>query len=106
MAEEKRALKLRYSKLVAPRLAEIWRYTAQRYGFDQAVQYLQFLDERTENIGINYMQGREIPAQSGYRFQVLQSRSKGHGYAVVYEVRESEIFIFDYYHAGHLFSLG
>jgi plasmid stabilization system protein ParE len=100
MAEETRHLNLRYSLLVQPRLEEIWLWNADRYGDRHATQFVDFLRQRTLRLGSDYGKGRPVPTRPSYRHMVLKKRARGHGYVVVYQVLENEVFIFDYFHTA------
>jgi plasmid stabilization system protein ParE len=100
MAERPRELTLQYSLLVAPRLAEIWRWNAQRYGDEHATRFLEFLDERTRTLKTEFLRGRAVPNRPTYRYLLIRKRTRGHGYVLVYEIRQSEVFILNYFHTA------
>lgn len=100
MAERPRELTLQYSLLISPRLAEIWRWNAQRYGEDHATRYVEFLEQKTRTLKTEYVRGHSVPKRPAYRYMTIKRRAKGHGYVVVYEIRETELFIFYYFHTA------
>ena len=100
MAEEPRPLTLRYSSRIEPRLAEIWQWNADRYGEAHADEYVTFLRAETRSLQINYLKGRTVPQFPTYRHISIQTRTKSHGYVVVYEVRATEIYVFYYFHTA------
>jgi plasmid stabilization system protein ParE len=100
MAEKPRQLALRYSLLVKPRLAEIWRWNAERHGEAHATNYLEYLRNRTLALGSEYRGGRVVPGRSSYRYTTFKKRGRGHGYVAVYQVLETEVYIFYYFHTA------
>lgn len=100
MAERPRKLKLRLSLHVNPRLADIWRWNADKYGDAHATEYVDFLKRRTRELETYYALGREVPTRPAYRYMTFKTRASGHAYVVVYQVLESEIYVFDYFHTA------
>jgi len=100
MAQGPRQLTLRYSLLVNPRLAEIWRWNAERYDEAHATKYLDFLERHTRALRTEYLRGRTVPIRPSYRYITIRKRAKGHGYVVVYQIRDTEVFIFYYFHTA------
>ena len=100
MAQRPRELTLQYSLLVKLRLAEIWRWNAERYGEDHATKYIGFLEQHTRALKLEYLRGRGVPGRPSYRYITIKKRVKGHGYVVVYQICETEIFIFYYFHTA------
>jgi plasmid stabilization system protein ParE len=100
MAQRPRELALQYSLLVKPRLAEIWRWNAERYDEAHATKYVEFLEQHTRTLKSEYLRGRAVPDRPSYRYITIKTRVKGHGYVVVYQIRETEIFIFYYFHTA------
>jgi plasmid stabilization system protein ParE len=100
MAQGPRQLTLRYSLLIKPRLAEIWRWNADKYGEAHATEYVEFLRNRTRTLRSEYPRGRVVPSRSSYRYVTLKKRARGHGYVVVYQVLETEVYIFYYFHTA------
>jgi plasmid stabilization system protein ParE len=100
MAEKPRRLILSYSLLVKPRLAEIWRWSAERFGEKHATKYVDFLESRTRVLESDYLKGKPVPNRPSYRYVVLKTRAKGHGYVVVYQIRPSDIFVLYYFHTA------
>ena len=100
MAQRPRELTLQYFLLVKPRLAEIWRWNAERYDEDHATKYVGFLKQHTRTLKSEYSRGRAVPGRPSYRYITIKKRVKGHGYVVVYQIRETEIFIFYYFHTA------
>jgi plasmid stabilization system protein ParE len=100
MAQRSRQLNLRYSLLVKPCLAEIWRWNVERYGEVHATQYVDFLETQTRALQLDYLRGQPVPNRPSYRYVTIKKRSKGHGHIVVYEIRETEVFIFYYFHTA------
>jgi plasmid stabilization system protein ParE len=100
MAQRPRQLRLRFSLLVKPRLAEIWRWNADKYGESHATEYLKFLRNKTRALRSEYLRGREVPGHTSYRYMTFKKRARGHGYVIVYQVLETEVYIFDYFHTA------
>jgi plasmid stabilization system protein ParE len=100
MAQRPRRLTLRYSLLIKPRLAEIWRWNADKYGEAHATAYLEFLKSETLALQSDYQRGRVVPIRPSYRYMTIKKRRRGHGYVVVYEVLETEVHIFYYFHTA------
>ena len=61
MAEEPGELTLRFSELASARLAEIWRWNANKYGAAHATQNLDFLKRKTCTLQTQYAKGRLVP---------------------------------------------
>jgi plasmid stabilization system protein ParE len=100
MAQGPRRLTLSYSLLVKPRLAEIWRWNADKYGEAHATEYLEFLRHQTLSLQSDYQRGRVVPIRPSYRYFTLKKRARGHGYVVVYQVLAAEVYIFYYFHTA------
>jgi|HubBroStandDraft_1064217.scaffolds.fasta_scaffold993307_1 plasmid stabilization system protein ParE len=100
MAQRPRQLELRYSLHVQPRLAEIWRWNARKYGVDHATEYVEFLQRRTLALREEYLAGRAVKDHESYRYMTLKKRARGHGYVVVYQVLEKEVYVFYYFHTA------
>jgi plasmid stabilization system protein ParE len=58
------------------------------------------LESQTRALQTEYLRGTIIPERRGYRFITVKSKSKGHGYFVVYEVLSTEVLIFNYFHTA------
>jgi hypothetical protein len=50
MAQRAQTLTLQYSLFIERRLAEIWRWNAERYGEDHATNYVEFLEQKTRSL--------------------------------------------------------
>jgi plasmid stabilization system protein ParE len=100
MAQRPRELTLRYSLFVQPRLAEIWRWNADKYGQAHADQFIDFLRSRTLALGSEYQRGRAVSGRPSHRYITLKRRARGHGYVVVYQVLEDEVYIYYYFHTA------
>ena len=100
MDQRPRKLTLRYSPLVKPRLAEIWQWNADKYGAIHADEYVETLQSRTRELQTQYDRGRCVPSHPSYRYMTLKTRSRGHGYVVVYQVMQSEVFVVSYFHTA------
>ena len=100
MAKKPRQLTLRYSLLVNPRLAEIWRWNADRYGDAHADDFVNFLKRKTSALETEFGKGRGVPNRPGYRYITLKKRARGHGYVVVYQILPTEVYVFYYFHTA------
>ena len=100
MANGPRQLTLRFSELADARLAEIWRWNAEKYGAAHATQYLEFLKSKTRTLETQYAKGRVVPNRVSYRYMTFKKRARGHGYVVVYQVLPDEVFILFYFHTA------
>lgn len=100
MAERSRRLSLRYSLLAESCLAQIWRWNAEHYNATHATEFLEFLKGRTSRLQSDYLRGRPIPTRPSYRYLTLKKRARGSGYVVVYQVLETEIHVFYYFHTS------
>jgi plasmid stabilization system protein ParE len=100
MAKRSRRLTLRYSLHAQRRLAEIWRWNADQYGETYASAFIKFLQDRTRQLETHYANGRAVPDRHSYLYMIIKKRSRGHGYAIIYEISESEVLIFFYFHTA------
>jgi plasmid stabilization system protein ParE len=100
MAKKPRQLTLRYSLLVNPRLAEVWRWNADRYGVAHADDFVNFLKEKTRALETEFSKGRVIPTRPSYHYITLKKRARGHGYVVVYQILPTEVYVFYYFHTA------
>jgi len=100
MAQKPRQLAIRFSLRINSRLAEIWRWNAERYGDAHATQYVELLRNQTLALRSEYAKGRVVPKSHSYRYLTLKKRSRGHGYVVVYQILEAEVYIIYYFHTA------
>ena len=61
MAQESHPLTLRYSRVAESRLAEIWRWNAERYSEGHADAYIEFLRGRTRELQFEPLKGTRFP---------------------------------------------
>lgn len=80
-------------------LAQIWAWNAQRYDLDHADKYVQFLQNQTDRLAIEYQNGRPVPGIPEYQYVVLR-KGRGHGHIAVYWVRDSVVEILHYFHTA------
>jgi len=100
MAQRSRRLNLKLSDYVNPRLAEIWRWNADKYGEAHATTFVEFLKAETLALTTTYQKGRQISHYPSWRYLTIKKRAKGHGYIVVYEIQPTDVFVLYYFHTA------
>jgi len=100
MARKQGKLSVQISVNARASLIRIWIWNANTGTEAQADAYLRFLDKGTDALAMNYREGRPVPTRPSYRYMILRRSAGGHGHIVVYEVRDRENYVVDYFHTA------